>query len=931
MAIKIPVSAEFNGDELNQQIGQINARLKQMGDAVAKANGTKFEPITLRGKEDLKYFVQQSEKLLKIQGELKNRMARSDQAGKNPFMANWSQMYTNEATRTRKMQEALIFMGASFSASASPTVPRRPSLPVPSTPPANAGQPSGGTNQWWQQTGKILQGGLGQMGPVGGVASRSVVAGMTGGFGAGMMGLLGGIAALGIGKLVGAATENLDKAQQNNIDIDTLKRTIGDVNVSFNGLKEVVQANASAMGVTYSESIKLATQFSKLGNVAGDKYGQLNGELVNGVGFSRAFGLDPSVGMGFFGQMRGMRMTSNDQDSRRMALLIGETISKSDAFSKADEVMESIAGYVTAQNRNSLTRANVADYGGALSALVSSGIPGLDVAGASGMIGRINSSLMAGGAKGEASQFFTSRVANRLGLSPVEMKMLQEGGAFSTANQMFGKDSVYAKYTGKAGPGGDTTFLQGTLDELRKTYRDPSMLAMATSNHLGIGMGQAMSLLSIKPNQMGALERGLFGSGVDISKLTGSGIANLAKVYGSDADRRGVAASLFSRTGDGALSAADAERLRNTMNNGSAEDQKKMLTELVASREQERTMGSDVRDSKAALDNIKTAIADKLIPLTTEIRHGIMYMAGEGGKVSSQEIVRRVLKADYDDQAKVISGQYSPAIAEQTARYNAAKARTVGIPTAEEAELPRDQQLRAMTERQNAAKAEMNAAEAEIQRLQRERDGKLASNEYNMNRAINPGGSPSTIFDGRDTSTDAMIAGILQQESGNRHTDVNGNIITSPKGARGAGQIMTGTGVSPGYGVAPLKDDSEAENKRFARDYYSALLKKYGGDPAKALAAYNAGPGTVDAAIEASPNNWMSRLPRETQNYVPGVANRLPAQLPTNDPTGAGLNVNVSAQPIEVTVKNERGQPIAPTQTLQPKVTVAQPFGTSGR
>lgn len=932
MTIKIPVSADFNGDELNKQISAINARLKQMGDAVAKANNQKFEPITLKTKEDLNYFVKQSEKLLKIQGELRNRMQKSGQDGKNPFMANWSQMYLNDATKLRRQQEALVFMGASFAPGAAPTVPRRPNLPASSTLPANSHQPSGGNDQWWKQTGRILQGGLGQMGPVGGVASRSVGTGMAGGFGAGMAGLLGGLGALAIGKVFSAATENLDQARQNNIDVDTLKRTLGDVNVSFEGLKQVVQANASAMGITYSEAIKLSTQFSKLGNVSGDRYGQLNTELVNGVGFSRGFGLDPATGMSFFGQMRGMRMTSNDQDSRRMGLLIGETIEKSGAFAKADEVMESIAGYVTAQNRNSLTRANIASYGGALSALVSSGIPGLDVAGASGMIGRINSSLMQGGAKGEASQFFSSRVANRMGLSPIQLKMLQEGGAFATADQMFGNGSVYSRYMGKAGPGGSSTFLQGTLDELRKAYRDPGMLAMATANHLGIGMGQAMSLLTIKPNHMGELERGLAGSGVDISKLSGSGIANLAKVYGSDADRSGVAASLFSRTGNGALSSSEAERLRNAMNNGSAEDQKKVLIELVASREQERTMGSDIRDSKAALDNIKTAIADKLVPLTTEIRHGIMYIAGEGGKVSSQEIVRRVLKADYDDKAKTISGQYSPAITEQTARYNAAKARSVGIPTVEEAKLPREQQLKAMSDRQNAARVEMEAAEAEIQRLQRERDGKLVANEYSMNRAINPGG-PATYFDDRDTSTDAMVQGILQQESGNRHIDANGNIITSTKGARGAGQIMPETGFDPGYGVVPLKDGSEAENKRFARDYYSAMLKEFGGDPSKALAAYNAGPGSVKAAIAkarkaGNEGNWLAQLPKETQNYVPGVASRLPAQLPTSDPMAGGLNVNITTDPIVVQHVNEKGQQVAPTQNLQPKVSAARPFGS---
>ncbi|EPB8478525.1 lytic transglycosylase domain-containing protein [Escherichia coli] len=922
MTIKIPVSAEFNGDDLNKQIGQINARLKQMGEAVAKANGTKFEPITLRGKEDLKYFVAQSEKLLKIQTELKNRMARSDQAGKNPFMASWSQMYTNEATRMRKMQEALVFMGASFSGGPTPPA-RRPNLPAP-----NSNQPAGGNNQWWQQTGKILQGGLGQMGPVGGVASRSVGTGMAGGFGAGLMGLLGGLGALAIGKAFGAATENLDKARDNLVDIDTLKRTIGDINVSFEGLKKVVEANASSLGITYSESIKLATQFSKLGNVSGDKYGQLNGELVNGVGFARGFGLDPAAGMSFFGQMRGMRQTSNDQDSRRMGLLIGETIGRSGAFAKADEVLESVAGFVTAQTRNSLTRANVAGYAGTFSALAGSGIPGLDVAGTTAMMGRINSALMAGGAKGEASQFFTSRVGNRMGLNPLQMAILREGGAFATADQMFGNGSVYSRYMGKAGPGGSTTFLQGTLGELRKAYRDPGMLAMATANHLGIGMGQAMGLLSINPNQMGALERGLSGSGIDISKLSSSGIANLSKVYGTAADRRGVADSLFRRDGDDALSAADAERLRNVMSHGSDEDQRKMLTELVASREQERTMGSDVRDSRAALDNIKTSIADKLVPLTQEIRHGIMYMAGEGGKKSPQEIVQDVLKSQYDYQAKTISGQYSPAIAEQTARYNAAKARSLGVPTAEEAALPRDQQLRAMNARQKAAQAEMAAAEAEIQRLQRERDGKLASNTYNMNRAINPGGSPATLFDGRDTSTDAMVRGILQQESGNRHTDANGNIITSPKGARGAGQIMPGTGVSPGYGVAPLKDDSEAENKRFASDYYSAMLREFGGDPAKALAAYNAGPGAVRKAIAASPNNWLAQLPKETQNYVPGVAGRLPAQLPSADPAAAGMNVNVTVDPLVVEHRNERGQMVAPPQQLNTRVQQAKPFGS---
>lgn len=84
----------------------------------------------------------------------------------------------------------------------------------------------------------------------------------------------------------------------------------------------------------------------------------------------------------------------------------------------------------------------------------------------------------------------------------------------------------------------------------------------------------------------------------------------------------------------------------------------------------------------------------------------------------------------------------------------------------------------------------------------------------------------------------------------------------SPKGAEGIAQIMPDTARDPGYGIAPIADRRDPEaSLRFGAQYLRAMLDKYNGDYGLALAAYNAGPGTVDKA-GGIPNI------AETQNYV---------------------------------------------------------------
>ena len=102
----------------------------------------------------------------------------------------------------------------------------------------------------------------------------------------------------------------------------------------------------------------------------------------------------------------------------------------------------------------------------------------------------------------------------------------------------------------------------------------------------------------------------------------------------------------------------------------------------------------------------------------------------------------------------------------------------------------------------------------------------------------------------------------------------------SNKGARGVAQLMPGTMRDPGYGIKPVRDDSEAENRRVGQEYLSAMLRKYKGNIDNALAAYNWGPGNVDKHLKKYGELTPEKLPKETRTYIPKVKNFMAQQEP---------------------------------------------------
>lgn len=635
----------------NLDTSGIEQSLNALGQKVAQANKVQFTPVSVKSIDDVNKLVKQFDQLLKVQTELQKRIKATGQTGKGMLDLDFSQIYPDQNVRAKQMRKIMEYTVGPGIFHGGVQVPGGKPAPGVTPPPAPAHPPASGPGIG-TAVGHVAQAGLRAAGPVGGVAAGALGTGMSAGFGAGLGGLLGGLAALGVGKLVGAVTENVEKAEAENVAMDRLKRTLGDVNVSFDALKSVVHAGADNLRITYAEAAKLSDQFVRLGNVSASQYNTLADEVQTGTGLSRGFGLDPSEGVGVLGRMRGMGVTTDTQESRRFALLIGETIGKAGAFAKADEVMDAIAGFAESQTRASLGTPNVANYAGALSGLVGSGIPGLDPRGAASLLAKVNASLTAGGAKGEASQFFTAMVGDRMGLDPVQTQILREGGAFASTDEAFGKDSIATKF-GIKGPKGGTsgkTFLQGSMEALREQYGDdPGMLAQATANHLGTSMRHAMALLTVKPNEMGEMQK--YG---DLTKFSESGIGNLSKaLHGTADDRQALSRSMLGRAD---VAEEDKAQIRGA---GTDAALKPVLAELAAKYGQERTQGTDIRDSKNALDNIKTALADKLVPLTTDIRLGIMEIAGKGTK-TSQEVMRGVVERDSEGRRRSISGDFDP-------------------------------------------------------------------------------------------------------------------------------------------------------------------------------------------------------------------------------------------------------------------------------
>lgn len=916
--IEIGVEAKLNSAAVEQGAKKIDAVIGSVGKK-------KIDPVAPDAikKVDLLF-----QSYLKLDREMARRLKVTGQSGLSPDAINWAPIYQNDKVRAQKLQRLNAFLSGG------------------GAPEVEARHGGGGGGNWKQTAANMATGaaqaGLRAAGPAGGVAANALGTGVSAGFGAGLAGLMGGMLALGVGKLVGSVMEKIEQAENNNIAYDRLKRTLGDVNVSFEGLKSAVKGAGDGLNITYEEADRLAMQFAKTGNLKGSEYQSLPGELGVGVGLSRAFGLDPSQGVGVMGQMRGIGVTRDTQDSRRFALLIGETIAKSDAFAKADEVMEALAGYATAQTRQGMSAANVAGYGGLFSSMVGSGLAGMDPAGASSILARMNSALSAGGARGEASQFFTGMVANDMGLDPLHMQVLRENGMFATKNQAFGVGSAYTRYMGESGPDGNQTLYEATRERMDKQRfssderTDKLMRAMAFGNHTGLNMNQAMAMLSLKPNQMGEMQK----YAGDLSKVSGSGIGNIGKaLYGTNDDRSALAASLGARDD---LTAADRDRLNAAMSSGNVEQQKQVLAKLSAQYEQERTQGSDIRDSRAALDNIKTKIADYVVPTLVDMRRLMIRQIG-GDKLTPDQVMKQIEEGESKDRKTKINSEYDTKKADIRKRRSALEDEQRELASGYKAGVYTPEQFR---EKSKDIARRMDDLSAESDAAKTDRDNRLkVENSPKIGAGAGGQAAGKTITGNAGFEDDAkaenltaeerkLALSIYAQESGGGK-----NTGTSHAGATGHMQMLPST--FEAFADKGWDINNPTHNRRAGMRYLKHLLKKSGGNVRSAAGGYYGGEGAIrsDGSLRTFTDRKNPSFP-DTQQYADQVMERM-SRIPDAPSAGTPLpsggagpgrgsaesynQLRVTVDPLVVQHQDSWGREVRPAQSIQTRVSAPNP------
>ena len=707
--IKIPVSAELNQQDISQQIKQVEGALNDLGRVAKEAGRARFTPISKISLDDVRKMRQEFEAMVRLAPGLKKALDAGGQGGQSFDKVDWDKVWKDKNQRGSHAATVLRYLSPESVTTTSPNAPGAPNpqpAPGASNNPGDAPMPSPGT-----EPGRLKRAAIGgAAGLVGGVAGQ--VGGLGGGITSGALagGLAGGALGAVVGGLTGGLTSLLSmisEARDLAVGFDTLKRTLGDVGVSFERVKSATHTLADDYALSDTEASSLMKRYANLSGGPSKDPKALGDEVGVGVGFSRSFGLDPSAGVDFFGKMKGLGVTKNADDNKRLALMIGESVAKAGDLPRIGDVLASLGRYVENASRTSLSTPGTNGWLARMAALENTGLAGMNPTNAGNIIGTIDNTIRQGGTSEAGKNFMSGVLQREKDLNPIQAEIQMEGGAFGSGKSAFGPDSPMAAFYAKFGggtnsgkTGNDNEVTVATLQkQLLKLYagKSPDLMLNAFKTTFGTSYGQSAAWLSSKPADNDRMISRLQRLGINPKDVSGSGVSRLSQIEA-----------------DSSLT----------------ELQKDTQTKEAASKNQEDTEGSKAREAAEATANAVRRLADEGLPALTSIQSTVLRIAGVDPAVEKAE--REQLEADHKERRVAIDRK-------EGAEYSEAQKDYERVAPSNLIAMSRRALRGGLNDTQQQAKDRLDAARAEYQlALDNEKD------RYSKEKWTGKGQTPAT-------------------------------------------------------------------------------------------------------------------------------------------------------------------------------------------
>ncbi|MGY6161844.1 phage tail tip lysozyme [Paraburkholderia strydomiana] len=676
--VKIGVGANASG--VDAAINKITQSMNKLGAAVAANQKLKFEPTDVKNMaRDLDLINKQFKQTLALSGQLRNALKASGQTGLHISQIDWTKTSTDLREQQRLRDRAFSFSvrGTSLDPSLSNGVDAEGN--AVSTAKEDAKQaaqetrardresaaeskarareeaaeareaakdrnrPGGfgrGVRRYARgmagRTAGAFGGGIG--GPVGGVLQEGI---QGAGAGAEAGGLLGGLGGLGAGLAGGGAvaiaamagkaiSEGLDQAKQRSYDLDTLKRQMGDLGVSFDGLSDASWKAAQGLGIANGEFVKMEQLAQSSSGGAYRTPDELASTTRSGVDLARAYGLQPGQGVGF---VAGMQRLDSHQNNKELATQLANALVSALGKATPGEVMQAMQGFSSAQNRFNSGSVDLDRFGNAFASMLTGNMTADH---ASSILGQANSAMQQMGGT-EAGRNFTMQAFGSL--DPVRAAMRAEGGLFGN-----GLDnpsiSTYMRAHGardwdgvdKGPEGSNFSVMRGAFDRAyagRGAY-GAAMELDAEKNYFGLkSYADTASFMNMSDSTHNGISTLLKNAGVKLSDVREGGLQALSGILMTDSfgDLDKLYKSDIRNRPD--MSDSDKSSLDRAEKSGDFQQFQNELVRVLAGKGQEDDAGSTQRSIDANISDMKTMIGERLLPYTQAIMQGVLAFANK--------------------------------------------------------------------------------------------------------------------------------------------------------------------------------------------------------------------------------------------------------------------------------------------------------------